>query len=1565
MTKANFQNGLFDWLCNEILSLIEIDESRLLNWGFIDVRTNLSDELPALTTKLPTDAAEIWRQAQQAGFTYQDILENLTERKLVFGVDGYYRSRFSEAIRLLYLLRQRFSLDDWQIASRLVSDIRIQLQRRSYPRRNISSTEVVKGLKEIGASQNYLSVVTHLLKNSDGEDITLARFQREAILQQFFLVRSGGERAIVIGAGTGAGKTKAFYIPALAEIAEMITSTPSLKILAIYPRTELLKDQLAEAFLESRKLDQFLKTQNKPSISVGAYFGDTLPSARFLLNLEAKTSNNSWILKDDKSGWTCPYFSCPNPSCNHQEMVWLKEDVRKESELNERGEYGKFARLFCPSCHYEINNSRLVLTREQMVNHPPDILFTTTEMLNRRLGRASEHQLFGINLSNPPRLVLLDEIHTYEGLHGAQVAYLLRRWRYARTNGHPDANLCIVGLSATLRDAENFFSKLTGIHQQHVTYIAPTESDLLEESMEYNLVLKGDPVSGTSLLSTSVQTVMLLSRLLDRAQPKTAETISRGAIGEKIFAFSDKLDVINRWFHIETDAEMNKTLSKFRKAKSDVANDVKSRMFTAGQIWQVCELIGHNLFTPLRLGLTSSQYRGVKTNADVIIATSTLEVGFNDVTVGAVLQHKAPRSYASFLQRKGRGGRTRVMRPWTIVVASAYGRDRWAFQHAENLFNPMLPPLELPIQNYYIQKIQATFALLDWLTYEMTKKGILIDSWDICTNKAVGVSSLLHSQSYQVCILLKKILDGSLLGSFSRYLQTSLALDDNATVDSILWGEPRPLLLDVIPTLLRQLESNWQVIEDGNVRTLLDDKSSTPLPRFLPSSLFSDLNLPELKILVPETLPRKSFSSKNSTESTPPTQPLFREENMELGQALQEFAPGNVSKRFSRKEYIKESHWISLPDDAQLSRGMLPLQYLKIVPHPVPDLIEHRDGIYRVYRPVKYILDLVPNNVKDTSSSRLIWKSKFEAPDYGMDQSKSKDVTVPLETEEAGFVSRLSLTSGSRWNRLIGDIKSYTQVNGTCVKVSRFAIGVELDTRYERGNQVRRKLLFEENGEAAGIGFTIDADAIKFEIEPLDIETLIALPEWPELLKTLVANYFLYHLSSDLRIIEASLSDFEIEWLWQLELSMLTATAISKNLSLQEAATEVKQNRTPIAERTMKVIFQSQQQSETGIDDIEGRLFHRIIEYLNTPTIVDAICDCEQALWCLPDLTFFDWLGKCYLSSMGTVIYTAITQLIPDVQSEDITMDLDGNIIWISETTAGGVGLISKIAEAISLYPRDFELQLDDCVQYCEREQLSKQLELISEKIAEDQSSIQISFDQIRKSVDLPKIETSRILLAQALKSNGIPVRREMLVALNTKFLRPNSDRDSDKLIAMLVNEWKKQEARLGITIDLRVMAVAAWRLPNIQSQIKALITRTGGGTHDLEENQVFNLLQSMLWLKCTDSCPECIEYWNPYQELPRPSRYLVSSLINLDIPVIHYLEVDWIQMVRDNLSMRYQVLVECKQEQVDSCKQDLLTYLVNPVEIGYQNLYPVIDRITRIENGWQVSLVIRELLGK
>jgi hypothetical protein len=1551
-----------DALCNEILTLIEIEEAKLLNWGFFDVRSDLKTHLETIVKRLPPPGLDLWDKAQQSGVSTDDILENLVARKLVFILRGVgkelYRTRFAETIRLLYLLRQRFSFNDWQTASRLVSDIKIQLQRRRYPNRNIEVEDFINDLRDLHPSSLYIKAAQTLLKGGSGDPLKLARFQKEAILQQIKNLQGRGERALVIGAGTGSGKTKAFYIPALAMIAATEASGYWVKALALYPRTELLKDQLAEAFSEARRLDSLLKERNQRKITLGAYYGDVPESAEQFLALPPEKRN--WPLHSSETGWICPFLRCPNPDCPSlsRDLVWYREDLEQERKENRKGNYGTYAYLRCPACGHDVTKDQIMLTREQMVRQPPDILFTTTEMLNRRLSRTAEHRLFGIDATGkPPRLVLLDEIHTYEGTFGAQVAYVLRRWRHARAR-NSQANLCFVGLSATLTSAEAFFSKLTGVPLHRVRYICPSEADLIDEGVEYNVVLKGDPVSGTSLLSTSIQTAMLLGRMLD---PTSAP--SKGAYGTKIFAFADKLDVLNRWYHIEQEAETKKNLSQFRDRNPELDRETRRRCFLMGQEWTICKEIGHELQAPLRIDLTSSQYRGVDPSANLVIATSTLEVGFNDRAVGAVIQHKSPRSLASFLQRKGRAGRPREMRPWMAVVTSAYGRDRWAFQHTENLFHPQLNEINLPLENYYVRKIQATYALMDWLAFVLKQEQGYrdIDVWDLLSSDDKGRNSQLRKQRRAIRELLEGLLHGERRGHFQEYLCKALDLWNEEVILSLLWREPRSLMFEVIPTIIRQLETNWQSVKEGQPQLWTDNISNSPMPDFVPPSLFADLNVPELLLHLPDP----SASSANRSASTTPTR---EDEYLPLFLALTEFAPGHVNKRYARKHRTKEAHWLELPEDAQLTRGMLPLQYLNIDYIGVPRTLDIGGTEYHVYRPRGYTLGVVPEDVKSSSSGHLSWHSHFEpksARFNGPGIEGSSDTPSEGEVLEA---TELMLTPTSPWRRFFSKVRSYTQVNGSWVEINRLATSVQVETYYERrkGSELPRNLVlhFEENSQPAALGFTVYADALRFEFQPLDAESIAAGSAWPQVYRHLGPEFFLYKLQHDVRLAEAKLSSFEIGWLCQLELSVLVGIAVVRQCSLQEAALEVRTNRKELSEWALRVIFQSLQGEEDEEETEKvGRLHKKLVEHIANLLVQDALNDNDAVLWEQDHHGLHYWLQLCYASSLGSTLFTALVQLIPDIDAESLVMDVDGNSIWISEKTTGGIGLISRIADAIALRPREFDLQMLDVLQHCDREQLAQQLFSIAHLIDQSDAELSRAFAEVRSVGDLPKQMETRRALASLLEARGLAATRELIVALNAKFLRPNSSYESDKLIATLVQHWQHEEKRIGCSIDMRVMAVVALRIPEIKRQVEGLLRHIGGTAFKVERSQIFNLLQSLLWLDCHDSCPDCIDEQHPFQQLVRPSRALLLALLDSEVQLISYGMPGWKEQAYEILASHYYVRISCTQDELEDCKKALLDVLTEPVEVGFQFFYPLIEHIGRSQSEWAIEVSIRELV--
>ena len=236
------------------------------------------------------------------------------------------------------------------------------------------------------------------------------------------------------------------------------------------------------------------------------------------------------------------------------------------------------------------------------------------------------------------------------------MAHVLRRWRQAR--GRP---VHFVGLSATLRDPAGFFAALTGLHDSQVTSVEPRAEDLTSEGQEYLLALRADPTSGTSVLSTSIQTAMLFQRILDPME----RSVSKGSIGQRLFAFTDDLDVVNRFYFDLLDAE---GLDSYGRPRERIPlaflrrpdNDVANRR-DGGQSWEALARLGHRLEGDSRatVGRTTSQDAGVDRVASVVVATASLEVGFDDDRVGAVLQHKSPRGAAAFLQRKGQSaGRT-------------------------------------------------------------------------------------------------------------------------------------------------------------------------------------------------------------------------------------------------------------------------------------------------------------------------------------------------------------------------------------------------------------------------------------------------------------------------------------------------------------------------------------------------------------------------------------------------------------------------------------------------------------------------------------------------------------------------------------------------------------------------------------------------------------------------------------------------------------------------------------------------------------------------------------------
>lgn len=234
---------------------------------------------------------------------------------------------------------------------------------------------------------------------------------------------------VVITTGTGSGKTNCFLIPVIDELLkekEKGTLGPGIRAIFIYPMNALANDQLKN--LRKLLLDY-------EDITFGVYTGSTEYDERSAINL--------------------------------YEAMFANEKIEK--------------------LRHRLPNE--LLSRDEMKNNPPNILFTNYAMLEHLLFRPNDDVLF---TKSNFKFVVLDEAHVYSGATGIETSLLIRRLK-ARISSNNKIQFILT--SATLgKDSSvddqiiDFASNLTGEHFQKENIIRSQRINYIKEitTFSYN-----------------------------------------------------------------------------------------------------------------------------------------------------------------------------------------------------------------------------------------------------------------------------------------------------------------------------------------------------------------------------------------------------------------------------------------------------------------------------------------------------------------------------------------------------------------------------------------------------------------------------------------------------------------------------------------------------------------------------------------------------------------------------------------------------------------------------------------------------------------------------------------------------------------------------------------------------------------------------------------------------------------------------------------------------------------------------------------------------------------------
>ncbi len=767
--------------------------------------------------------------------------------------DQRLRSRMAEVAREMRYVKQRFRPDDAASRPYLVRSLKIELRDRNKPRRDISLGEAVQTIAARCADTPgvvaALAGLETMLAGLWGERPTIAAFQSRSLEDIVSAWHGDGAKHLVISADTGSGKTEAACLPMIVGAsADRLAGVRGTRAIIAYPRVRLAANQAQRL---AGYLAAMATVPGMPLLTIGLQVG-AVPWRLDRLHED-----------DIKRGWTSPaagkldfpFFGCP--AC--EAPLLLSVDAGKEGA----------DKLDCLACGWHFDGwvgSKLGLTRA-----PPAFFLPTTDSLHQWLHNPLYGALFG---DDPrfaaPRAVLADEIHLFAHIHGAQVGHALRRLIHRARTNNSGIEPVAVGMSATLGDPATAWGRLIG--KPDVKAIRPEvdESDTNPRGREYFVFVqpeiesRGSDIAGAS---TTIQSVMCLAHGMRRRTGKAG--------GYRSLVFLDSIDKLRRMHSAFVDAEEESVLSALRTKfypdhpvtgtpqRTCCGEPHGCDRFEDGECWYFAatDPFQQTAMGPLEIGsplhvaaqpissASEGRVDALIKASDILFSTSSLEVGFDDPDITMVYQHYAPQNLASFIQRKGRGGRGVDDRPMTGVTLSLYSpRDSWWFSHPRDMIEPKGFDVPINPENHFVVRGQVLATLLDGLAAYAARTGA----------DAIGVNG--HP--------LPKAWDAAAAYAYAHF-GDDIATRLGATSLEDLWKHAGG------PAAAMQIIDNRRL---PNLRKALS---------WVPDLLFDTVNLPVLTV-------------HTQTNAGPQT----TREEIVLG--LASTTPGHVTRRF----HPTEAHWL-------------------------------------------------------------------------------------------------------------------------------------------------------------------------------------------------------------------------------------------------------------------------------------------------------------------------------------------------------------------------------------------------------------------------------------------------------------------------------------------------------------------------------------------------------------------------------------------------------------------------------------------------------------------------------
>lgn len=153
--------------------------------------------------------------------------------------------------------------------------------------------------------------------------------------------------------------------------------------------------------------------------------------------------------------------------------------------------------------HKEMGEDHGITNQDALRDTPPDVLLTNYKMLDFLLMRPKDAPLWRFNEPGILQYLILDELHTYDGAQGADVACLIRRLKEKLRI--PRGEICVVGTSATIDEGPKSDRELgVGVADQQESasdVLREFAGKLFEEDIEEDALIGEDRIPTDKIIN--------------------------------------------------------------------------------------------------------------------------------------------------------------------------------------------------------------------------------------------------------------------------------------------------------------------------------------------------------------------------------------------------------------------------------------------------------------------------------------------------------------------------------------------------------------------------------------------------------------------------------------------------------------------------------------------------------------------------------------------------------------------------------------------------------------------------------------------------------------------------------------------------------------------------------------------------------------------------------------------------------------------------------------------------------------------------------------------------------